>query len=127
MTPIQLVCPNPLLRRRRALVLVGGALLLALVVLVLLHPADALAVLRSAAEDQAPDKPAGQGGGTIAQVSDYVDKISSFLVWLAIPGATLGILVAGGMFMVGNRKAAQVGAGVIVGLIVVVCSKGIAA
>jgi len=69
----------------------------------------------------------GRGGGGFSQVFSFLDKLGTYLIYLAIPAAVLGLIVAGGMLMSGNPSATRWLGGVAVGFVIVVASKGITA
>jgi uncharacterized RDD family membrane protein YckC len=89
----------------------------------LVFPAVSQAAIRAAAGAPTKD-PSGKVGDNVL---NYANSIADMLIWVSIPGATLGIVIAGAMFMAGERRAQGVAMGVVVGLIVVVSAKGIAA
>lgn len=65
----------------------------------------------------------GQNG--FANVSTFLDHLATYLIYLAIPAGTLGLIAAGGMLLAGNPQGSSTLAKVAVGVGVVLLSKGI--
>lgn len=107
--------PTPLARAGLA------AALLALALLVLLDPAPAHAALKSAAGA------GSSGSGGFGALGAFMDRITTYLIWLAVPAAGLGVVVGGGMLLAGSPRAQRVLALTAVGFAVIVTAKGLVA
>jgi hypothetical protein len=110
-------------RSRTARALGAGALmaLAAVVAHAAVHPEPALAALRSAAGSGAA------GGGGFSALGDFMDRITTYLIWLAVPAAGLGAVAGGAMLIAGSPRATRVLALTAVGFAIVVTAKGLAA
>jgi hypothetical protein len=89
------------------------------VTLCLLEPVTAQAALRGAAGGST-------GSGGFGALISYADKLSTYLIALAVPGAVLGAIAVGFLFMKGDPNAVGWAGRLAVGFIVVVGAKGIA-
>ena len=94
--------------------------LVAMFVVALAVPDVADAALKSAAGGQ-------RGGGGFAQLTRYLDRLSSYLIPVGASAAVIGLIGGGVMFMFGNPQATKMLGYVAVGLIIVLASKGLAA
>ena len=100
-----------------------AALVLSLSALALLAlvPDHADAALRSAAGGGA----AGDGG--FARLGEFLDKVTTYLIWLAAPCAGLGVVAGGVMLIAGNPRASRLLGLVAIGFAVIVTAKGLVA
>lgn len=101
-----------------------GALLYAVLVCAVAataRPEIASAALRSAAGGGN----AGKGG--FSALGDFMDQITTYLIWLAVPAAGLGVVAGGAMLIAGSPRASRVLALTAVGFAIVVTAKGLAA
>jgi hypothetical protein len=105
---------------RSALAGLAGAVT-ALALLVLLSPAPAHAALKSAAGG------GSSGSGGFGALGNFMDHITTYLIWLAVPAAGLGIVVGGGMLLAGSPRAQRVLAMTGIGFAIVVAAKGLVA
>ena len=78
------------------------------------------AALRSAAGGS-------KGAGGFAQLTRYLDKLSSYLIPVGASVAVIGLIGGGVMFMFGNPQATRTLGYVALGLVIVLASKGLAA
>src|SRR3954454_7661550 len=93
----------------------------AVTALALLVPAPAHAALKSAAGGGA------SGSGGFGALGNFMDHITTYLIWLAVPAAGLGIVVGGGMLLAGSPRAQRVLAMTGIGFAIVVAAKGLVA
>jgi hypothetical protein len=100
---------------------VGTFALLACAALAAHDPDVAHAALRTAAGG------GSSGSGGFASLGNFVDHITTYLIWLAVPLCSLGIVGGGIMLLVGHARATQVLTLVAIGFAIVVSSKGLAA
>jgi hypothetical protein len=74
---------------------------------------------------------AAGGGGTGAsgfnQIASYINTVSSYFLILGGPLAFLGLVAAGIMLISGNPMAPRIGIGVLIGVVVLLAAKGLAA
>ncbi len=94
---------------------------LALVVGSLVAPDLADAALKNAAGGT------GGNGGGFARLVNYLDTLASLLIPVGGAGAVLGIIYGGALFMGGSPQAGRVLGYVVLGLVIVLASKGLAA
>ena len=101
----------------------SAAALTALVALAMqaAHAEPALAALRAAAGSGAA------GGGGFSALGDFMDRITTYLIWLAVPAAGLGAVAGGAMLIAGSPRATRVLALTAIGFAIVVTAKGLAA
>jgi hypothetical protein len=93
----------------------------AVALFVLLSPAPAHAALKSAAGA------GSSGSGGFGALGNFMDHITTYLIWLAVPAAGLGIVVGGGMLLAGSPRAQRVLAMTGIGFAIVVAAKGLVA
>jgi hypothetical protein len=105
---------------RASLAGLAGALV-ALALAVLFHPVPARAALKSAAGG------GSSGSGGFGALGNFMDHITTYLIWLAVPAAGLGIVAGGGMLLAGSPRAQRVLALTAIGFAVVVTAKGLVA
>ena len=108
-------------RSARALGAVALVALAAVATQAVADPHPALAALRSAAGGGAA------GGGGFSALGDFMDRITTYLIWLAVPAAGLGVVAGGAMLIAGSPRATRVLALTAVGFAIVVTAKGLAA
>jgi hypothetical protein len=113
--------PQQAIEPQRSRVLAALVLSLAACALVAVVPEHADAALRSAAGGGA----AGNGG--FARLGDFLDKITTYLIWLAAPCAGLGVVAGGVMLIAGNPRASRLLGLVALGFAVIVSAKGLVA
>ena len=89
-------------------------------------PAGANAALKAAAGGGNRVWSSEIGGEGLDDILDYVDTLTDWAILIALPLAGLGLTVAGGMLMIGNRRAGSVFQGVVIGIVVVVTGEGLA-
>lgn len=72
---------------------------------------------------------AGGTSGTngFHELSSFLDKLASYVIYLAIPAGALGLIAAGGMLMAGNPNGSSWLAKVAAGVGIVLLAKGIMA
>lgn len=70
---------------------------------------------------------AGGVSGTngFADVSKFLDNLATYVMWLALPAGTLGLIAAGGMLISGNPDGSSWLAKTAVGVGIVLLAKGI--
>jgi type IV secretory pathway VirB2 component (pilin) len=83
-------------------------------------PASAHAALRSAAGG-------GGSGGGFSALTSYLDKIATYLVPVGGALAVVGLIYGGSLLMTGSPYAGRTLAYVVIGVVIVLASKGIAA
>jgi hypothetical protein len=105
---------------RASLAGLAGAML-ALALAVLFHPVPARAALKSAAGG------GSSGSGGFGALGNFMDHITTYLIWLAVPAAGLGIVAGGGMLLAGSPRAQRVLALTAIGFAIVVTAKGLVA
>lgn len=98
-----------------------AVVLVVLALVVLVHPGPAHAALKSAAGG------GSSGSGGFGALGNFMDNITTYLIWLAIPAAGLGIVAGGGMLIAGSPRASRVLALVGIGFAIVVTAKGLVA
>jgi hypothetical protein len=69
---------------------------------------------------------AGDNQDLATKMQTYTNAVADILMWIAIPGVTLGAVAVGAMFMAGSHRAGTVGIGLVLGLGIVASSKAIA-
>jgi type IV secretory pathway VirB2 component (pilin) len=84
-----------------------------------LTPASAQAALQSAAGGQ-------KGTGGFSQLTKYVEKISSDLIPVGGALAVLGLIYGGSLLMAGAPHAGRTLTYVVVGVVVILASNGLA-
>ena len=93
--------------------------------------AGAIAALADAAPAEAALRAAAgsgsSGSGGFAELGNFMDKITTYLIWLAVPAAGLGVVAGGAMLVAGSPRASRVLALTCVGFAIVVSAKGLAA
>jgi len=67
----------------------------------------------------------GQNG--FADVSAFLDKLSTYLIYLAIPAGALGLIASGGALIAGNPNGSSMLARTSLGVGLVLLAKGIVA
>jgi TrbC/VIRB2 pilin len=67
------------------------------------------------------------GRNGFAEVSEFLDNLATYLIWLAIPLGALGLIAAGGMLIAGNPDGTTWLARTAVGVGIVLLAKGIMA
>src|SRR4051794_9643583 len=113
--------PQIAIARRQSRLLAALVLSLAGFALLAVMPEHADAALRSAAGGGA----AGNGG--FARLGDFLDKITTYLIWLAAPCAGLGVVAGGVMLIAGNPRASRLLGLAALGFAVIVTAKGLVA
>jgi hypothetical protein len=98
----------------------AGALV-ALALMVLLRPVPAHAALKAAAGG------GSSGSGGFAALGNFMDHITTYMIWLAVPAAGLGIVAGGGMLLAGSPRATRILALTGIGFAIVVTAKGLVA
>jgi hypothetical protein len=93
----------------------------ALALMVLLDPLPAHAALKAAAGG------GSSGSGGFGALGNFMDHITTYLIWLAVPAAGLGVVAGGGMLLAGSPRASRVLALTGIGFAVVVTAKGLVA
>jgi hypothetical protein len=93
-----------------------------------LATAAALATIDPLPADAALKGAAGgaTGSGGFTALIAYADKLATYLIALSVPGAVLGAIVVGFLFMKGDSNAVSWAGRLAVGFIIVVGAKGIA-
>lgn len=102
------------MKRLKKAAAIAVALLLATVA------APQMAALKTAAGG-----PTGTNG--FVDVSTFLDHLATYLIWLAIPAASLGIIAGGGMMIAGNSDGPTWIARSAIGFGIVLLAKGIMA
>jgi TrbC/VIRB2 pilin len=69
--------------------------------------------------------PSGTNG--FADVSQFLDNLATYMIYLAIPGGALGLIAGGGMLIAGNPDGPKWLARTGIGVGVVLLAKGIMA
>jgi hypothetical protein len=113
--------PEVAIKHQQTRPLAALALGLAAFALLAIAPDHADAALRSAAGGGA------QGSGGFARLGDFLDKITTYLIWLAAPCAGLGVVAGGVMLIAGNPRASRLLGLVALGFAVIVTAKGLVA
>src|SRR4051812_35747082 len=108
------------IRSRSAVLAALATALLALAPLAA-DPAPAHAALKSAAGG------GSAGGGGFGALGSFMDHITTYLIWLAVPGCGLVAVVGGLMIGAGHRAGVRVCVAAAVGFAIAVSAKGIAA
>lgn len=67
------------------------------------------------------------GSNGFHEVSAFLDKLATYLIWLAIPGGALALIAAGGGLIAGNPSAPSWIAKAAVGVGLVLMAKGVMA
>lgn len=98
-----------------------GLALVALAILLMADPTPSHAALRAAAGG------GSSGSGGFASLGNFMDKITTYLIWLAVPVAGLGVVAGGGMLLAGSPRATRVLGAVVIGFAIVVSAKGLVA
>ncbi|MEN3284331.1 MAG: hypothetical protein V7607_5471 [Solirubrobacteraceae bacterium] len=62
----------------------------------------------------------------IGKLKPFMGRIEAVLLWMALPIATIGLIATGLMHISGSPNARRVGANVLIGMLVVLCSEAIA-
>lgn len=72
---------------------------------------------------------AGGTSGTngFNEVSKFLDTLATYMIWLALPLGALGIIAAGGMLVSGNQEGTTWLARTVIGVGIILLSKGILA
>src|SRR3954452_23538493 len=98
-----------------------GVTIVVVGVTVVADPTPAHAALRSAAGG------GSSGSGGFGALGSFFDKITTYLIWLAVPAAALGGVVVGGAMAAGNPRAGSWLGRLALGFAIVVSAKGLVA
>lgn len=67
------------------------------------------------------------GSNGFHDVSEFLDKLGTYVIYLAIPAGALGLIAAGGALIVGNPNGASMLAKVALGVGICLLAKGLVA